>query len=70
MKFLRYIGTIDVSDPINSNRNIKVTASDEEKISVDQFRAMILDAYKHMNGIDSFSVDERTKTKLPETLSV
>lgn len=70
MKFLRYIGTIDVSDPINSNRNIKVTASDEEKISVDQFRAMILDAYKHMNGIDSFSVDEGTKTKLPETLSV
>lgn len=66
MKFLKYVGTIDVSDPINSNRNIEVTASDEDKISFDQLSAMILDAYKRKNGIDSFNQERGTGAKAPE----
>lgn len=56
MRFAKYVGLQDVGDPMNSNEDVVAIGEHKDKITANEFRAMIIDAYNHPAAMDSYDV--------------
>ena len=61
MSYLEGVGFLNVKDPINSTDFVLSNDTNQEKLSIDQFRNMIIDAYAQSKGIDSYQLDCSTR---------
>jgi hypothetical protein len=70
MNFMKYVGAVNVRDPKNSIKNVPRVEGVKDKITVEEFRAMILQALKRKSSIESYDVDNVLQDKKTESYSL
>jgi hypothetical protein len=70
MNFMKLVGTVNVRDSRNSIKNVPRVKDAKDRITVEEFRAMILQGLKRKSSIESYDVNKVDREKKAESYSL